>query len=314
MKLPFSAQISAALAVFILALPSLANAQSLSALQTALSKKESALTTLNNRIESYAQRQVDAEEKLQEALADLGSATAELDAATRSNATNAQTLQTLAAKKVELAKNALESRQSRLNSAREKYTALLVEKQTTEAEIKAFSSVIAQRQRDAQAQAKAKAEAQRQAAIIAAQNTSITTATPAPAVPQPQIAASTAQSAEPKPVAEEVPPTPRQLHAQKMMDELNARVKGADKEGWRRYESLTLRVDRGDLLEFEYLGNHQYYAEVELEKGKRRIKIRSRTFAVEVPDDEHGHTFVVIYDTRDKYKAEFSIFNKSLLD
>lgn len=328
MKLPISAHLITALAVLTLSFPCVAIAQSIASLESSLSKKESALVTLENRIESYAQRQLDAEEKLQQALEDLGAATAELDEAKQSTSPEAATQQSLATKKVELAKNALESRQSRLNSAREKYTSLLVDKQRTEAEITALEAVIAERRRVAEARATAAQEAARLAEQRAAEEKfAANTQAPTPAITQPKIAAKTVapKTTEPKieapqqdtalpEASEDAQPTPRQLHAQKMMAELNERVKGADKEGWRRYETLTLKVNREEPIEFEYLGNHQYYAEVQLEDGKQKIKIRSRTFVINVPKDESGDTFVVIYDTRDKYKADFSIFNKSLLD
>jgi chromosome segregation ATPase len=100
MKLPsLSAKLVLAFAIVILNLPTPAIAQSIASLQTNLTKKSSALSTLENRIISYGQRQLDAEEKLQEALQDLSDATSELETARQNTGPEAANQQTWPVKK-----------------------------------------------------------------------------------------------------------------------------------------------------------------------------------------------------------------------
>ena len=118
------------------------------------------------------------------------------------------------------------------------------------------------------------------------------------------------------PLAEEIERvlTPRERYARRQMKRLNDMTRDADKGEHRRYDELLMRIDRDDDIELEYLGNEQFYAEVEMTKGRHKLTINLSRYVVNIPKAADGDTFVVIYDTTDLTEPKFMFFNKNLLD
>lgn len=286
-------------------------------LEARLDSKQEGIVTLNRRLESYQERLDDAQEKLDKAKADLFEANNAVITAKQATGNDAATQQELAKKKLDLAHNALESRQSRLEMTASKQAALEASLVKTKNEVAQLQGQLIELNKQLKlAQAQPQPQAKPQPAPKPVQ-TSVAAA-PQP-VPMPELASAAPVAVaepEPSPVATLTPAaelTPEQKSARAAMRALNEKVRGADLDGYRQFGEIYVRHDTGR-EELEFLGNAQYYAEVVLPRGSNRLKIQSRSFRVDVPDDQHNNTFAIIYDATNRQKADFSIFNKSLIE
>jgi len=304
--------------------------------QSLLAKKREALDTVENRLKSYEVKKSDAMSQLIRAKADLAEAKRELDRASKETGENSEHKQDLAQRMYELSERGLQSRERRQERILENFRELTAEKEQLNTDITKLTSTIATLRKRVKL-----LENQEKAARIAAESKPDATPTPAPKAvvkatpvptptPEPEpieivsedegVTTETAAMATDKETAQkedsvtEESLSPRQRYARLQMRKLNELTLNADKSENRRYTELLMEVDRDQVIELEYLGNDQFYAEVKLQKGKHKLLIRLRKFVVTIPNSADNDTFVVIYDARDKGDEHFVFFNKKLLN
>lgn len=298
--------------------------------KSSITKKNEALDTISNRLEAYQAKKNDATSQLVKAKADVLEAQRELDKAKQLTGDTAERKQDLAQRRYELAERGVQSREKRLERLMGKYNELSAEEDKVTAEIDWLSSQIdpltkkASLLAEQEKAAAALAVAAKAAPKPTPKPTPIPTPKPTPSpepvetveTPASDVAVETPAMAKAAPEPEASPEdlTPRQRYARKEMRKLNEMTKGADKTEQRHYTEVLMEIDRKDAVELEYLGNNQFYGEVDLSKGKHTLTVNLRKFIVKIPDSADGDTFVVIYDTSDQEKARIVFFNKNLLD
>lgn len=293
--------------------------------KSSIAKKSEALDTIKNRLDAYEAKKNDATSQRVKAKADVMESKRELDRTKQLTGDSAANKKDLAQRRYELAERGLQSREKRLDRIMGKYKELSAEDEKITADISWLKSQIDPLTKKAAALVKQEKTAAK--AIIAAKAAPKPTPTPTPK-PRPT-ATPTQEPVETvetpaSDVAVETPPvpdpkaavdlTPRQRYARSEMRKLNEKTKGADKSEQRHYTEVLMEIDRGESVELEYLGNNQFYSEVELSKGKHTLHVNLRKFNVRIPDLADGDTFVVIYDASDEEKARVVFFNKNLLD
>lgn len=104
--------------------------------------------------------------------------------------------------------------------------------------------------------------------------------------------------------------TPMQQQARRAMNRLFEKTKGADKAESHVSLELVLSESPISTVDLEYLGNEQFYTEVQINKGKHTLRINRKKFNIAVPQTEGGDVFVIIYDNK---KVQIAAFNKKLL-
>jgi len=107
--------------------------------------------------------------------------------------------------------------------------------------------------------------------------------------------------------------SPMQKYAYQQMNTLRQRIKGADRTDKRGSLELVLEVDNQHVIELEYLGNDQFYTEVELLSGKHTLAINLRKYVATVPGSDKQSTYVVIYDGSNPKDGKLIIFDKKLI-
>ncbi|BFM11818.1 hypothetical protein R50072_19710 [Simiduia litorea] len=286
--------------------------------QAKLENKETGIETLESRLSSYSNRQADAQEKLDKAKAELAAAQEELAQAKASTDEGAAVQQELAQKKIELALNGLESRKKRLESTSEKLASLSKELKTAQADHQSLKIKVATLETQiAAVKNTPSAPAPKTAPTKPVYTAAPVAPAPAPIAlkePEPVVTAAATPATQSTPAKPDTPLTAQELSARKEMKTLATKTKGADTSGYRQYAELYIEANNGEKEELEFLGNGQYYGEIKLTSDSNKLKIRNRTFKVNVPDDQNGSVFVVIYDATNRPKPRFVIFNKNLLE
>lgn len=62
-----------------------------------------------------------------------------------------------------------------------------------------------------------------------------------------------------------------------------------------------------------YLGHHQYHMEATVQPGKMTFTVDGHPWYLNVPEDEAGAVYIIIYDLRQPNQPRMVMFNKSLL-
>ncbi len=312
--------------------------------QQSIASKKEALVTVENRLLAYDVKREDAKNQLVEAKEDLLVAQSELETAKQISSDDGPRKLEMSQRRLELAERGVQNREKRLDRLNRKHSELIAEKGKLEADIAWIDKQIVSLNKTAEAQ---RAEEEKFAAMQAAATPEPVITTPEPVIstpaPRPPAVTPTsgegiesaealdkgtiAETVDSKPAEDKVETdqadkatpvekanlTPHQRYARNEIKKLNERTRNADKSEHRRYSELLLDIDYKHAVELEYLGNEQFFAEVELSKGKHTLIIDMRKFIVKVPDGADGDTFVVIYDTTDMKKPRFVFFNKQFL-
>ncbi|SMF09089.1 hypothetical protein SAMN02745866_00672 [Alteromonadaceae bacterium Bs31] len=310
-----------------------------------ISTKKEALQTLENRLLAYDVKKEDATKQLAVAKEDLKNVQADLELANQDTSDDGPRKREMAKTRLELAERGVQNREKRLDRVSRKHAELITERDKTKADINWLNRQINSLDKQAQAirveedrfanmQAAASPEPVKIAApplvakptepaVVKDVAKQPATAMPAAASTEnaaeasgantqaPQLPATSIHAAKP---VNEKDLTPRQRYARSEMQKLNELTKNADKTQHRRYSELLMDINYKRAVELEYLGNEQFYTEVDLVAGKHKLVIDSRKFMVKVPESADGDTYVVIYDTTDSRNERFVFFNKRLLD
>jgi DNA repair exonuclease SbcCD ATPase subunit len=164
------------------------------------------------------------------------------------------------------------------------------------------------------AEAKAKAEAAKQA-----QKPAPVVAKPKPVVepepvPQPEPKVVVAPKPEPAPKVELSELDKEALEfAQKEVDRLE-KLLADGSTGRPIFKRLVLKGNRTEPVNFEFLGQNQYRAEVVVSQGKQIFEIGKHKYRRTIPASDNGETYVFIFDAKRPSRPRMVMFKKSLLD
>ncbi|BFM16415.1 hypothetical protein R50073_25980 [Maricurvus nonylphenolicus] len=162
------------------------------------------------------------------------------------------------------------------------------------------------------ADAKAKADAAKQAQK------------PAPVVAKPKPVVEPEPVPQPKPKVVEAPkPAPKTelseldkealAFAQKEVARLE-KLLADGSTGRPIFKRLVLKGNRTKPVNFEFLGQNQYRAEVVVAQGKQIFEIGKHKYRRTIPASDNGETYVFIFDAKRPSRPRMVMFKKSLLD
>ncbi|WP_185236440.1 hypothetical protein [Teredinibacter franksiae] len=290
--------------------------------RAAIPNKVSALETIQTRIKAYEQKKVEAQAQLDQARKDLIEAQTNMTIAKADTSDEAERLQSIGERRLELAERTLKSREKRSERAVIKHTELTAEQQKLQDEMKWMEGQIPEllTKADNQETAEIRNAKQKKEAQLAALAPPPPVSTPSPTAeptPEPiELASADGQSFILPASASnaEGASNARQQYARGEMKKLLELTRNADRTNKPRRDDPVLNVDGEEIEELEYLGAKQYYTEVPLAAGRYKVAIGARKFVATIPASADGNIFVVIFDTADTRTGRVAFFNKKHLE
>ncbi|BFM12899.1 hypothetical protein R50072_30520 [Simiduia litorea] len=281
---------------------------------TLLSNKQASLDGLQAQLRSCNESEVDARDRLDQAMADVVDARVKLESVDTQSATQRE----LAQRSLALAEQGLESRQARLHRIEKKrsriqnaiveHRSFIARQQTLVASLrKQVIRQAAQAQREQKLSALVPSIDEEAMSFAATGEIEVMTSA--------ALAADIARSESPLTYVRQTPLlSQQQKEARAEMQRLRELTKQADRARPEHGQAFEVVVNRELNIDLEYWGEGQYYAEIPLSAGKHLLEILRHAFTVSVPEENANDTYVIIYDTNPQRDARFVLFNQSLLE
>ena len=295
----------------------------LAGLEDRLFQQAESLKTIEGRIRSYSKKIIRAESDLASAKAELSAANKEVIKAYSDKSQDNTRMQDNAARNHELAEKTLHLRQKRLDRAQRKLEELQQERNRLQLDTDDLQKKITEQTERVLVlttlASSQPAKASASPKLLKAKPDAPKRPAPEPAPPETPslpVAIKTVDDAPVKPTATPKPElSSQQRYARTQMKIMNDLIADApeDESPPRAYKDLELKLGK-EVVEFEYLGNRQFYTEVMLSHGSHKIKIADRRYNITIPETEKPGLFVVIYNVLEPNKPSFIIFSKAMLD